>query len=87
MVVTVEPGFYIIPSLLRDPEMRDQLSERVKWEEAHRLAPFGGIRIEDDILITEEGHENLTSAIPKEAKEIESIVGSGKKPTERLSVS
>ena len=85
MVVTVEPGFYIIPSLLRDPEMRDQLSERVKWEEAHRLAPFGGIRIEDDILITEEGHENLTAAIPRESKDIEALVGSGKRPGERLS--
>ena len=55
MVVTVEPGFYIIPSLLRDQGMRDTLGDRIYWEEAHRLAPFGGIRIEDDVLITSDG--------------------------------
>lgn len=35
-----------------------------------------GVRIEDNILVTEQGHENLTSAIPKEIHEIESLVGS-----------
>lgn len=85
MVVTVEPGFYIIPHLLRDQTLRDTLGEGIYWEEAHRFAPFGGIRIEDDILITDEGPEVLTSAIPKEAKSIETLVGSGLSPSERLS--
>jgi Xaa-Pro aminopeptidase len=33
-----------------------------------------GIRIEDDILVTKDGHENLSSAIPKEADELETLI-------------
>lgn len=36
-----------------------------------------GVRIEDDILVTETGYENLTAAIPKTVEELEAIVGSG----------
>ena len=35
-----------------------------------------GVRIEDDILVTTDGNENLTSAIPKAVDELEDIVGS-----------
>ena len=86
MVVTVEPGFYIIPHLLRDQALRDTLGDGIYWEEAHRFAPFGGIRIEDDVLITNEGPDVLTGSIPKELKSIEAMVGSGQTPKERLSL-
>lgn len=36
-----------------------------------------GVRIEDDLLVTPEGHENLTAAIPKEIGELESLIGTG----------
>jgi len=36
-----------------------------------------GVRIEDDLLVTADGHENLTAAIPKRVEELEAIVGSG----------
>ena len=85
MVVTIEPGFYIIPSLLRDQEMRDRFDDHVNWEEAHRLAPFGGIRIEDDVWITEDGPEVLTDSIPRTVAEIEAAVGAGPPPEQRLS--
>ena len=84
MVVTIEPGFYIIPSLLRDQTMRDTLGDRIYWEEAHRLAPFGGIRIEDDVLITPEGPDVLSAGIPKEIRSIQNLVGSGLTPQERF---
>ena len=84
MVVTVEPGFYIIPSLLRDQGMRDTLGDRIYWEEAHRLAPFGGIRIEDDVLITSDGPDVLSAGIPKEIRSIQNLVGSGPTPKDRF---
>jgi Xaa-Pro dipeptidase len=57
-VVTIEPGLYFIPSLLRGLlERHEALVDRAKIE---RLVPFGGIRIEDDVEITADGHRNLT---------------------------
>jgi Xaa-Pro aminopeptidase len=37
-----------------------------------------GVRIEDDVLITADGHENLTAAIPKDPDELEALVGEGR---------
>ena len=61
MVMTVEPGLYFPPDDGKAPG---------------RLRGIG-IRIEDDVLVTESGHEVLTAAAPKSIEEIESIVGSG----------
>ncbi len=55
MVLTIEPGIYV------DPENED-VDER--WRGI-------GIRIEDDVLVTESGHEILTSAAPKSIEEVE----------------
>jgi len=64
-VVTIEPGLYFIESLLTDPERRDIYASDVNWDRADVLRDFGGIRIEDDILVTDGAPENLTEAIPK----------------------
>jgi len=61
MVFTIEPGIYIA----KDDETVPEKYRGV------------GIRIEDDILITAEGCENLTASIPKEIEQVEKIVGSG----------
>ncbi len=63
MVLTVEPGIYV-------PE--DDKSAPAKYRGI-------GIRIEDDVLVTEEGNRNLTSKVPKDADEIEAIMRGGKK--------
>ena len=59
MVITIEPGLYIIDMLLED--LRGTPAEtHVNWNAVDRLRPFGGIRIEDDVRVLPDGHENLT---------------------------
>jgi Xaa-Pro aminopeptidase len=55
MVLTVEPGIYVDP---------DDDAIEARWRGI-------GIRIEDDIVVTADGHENLTASIPKEVDEVE----------------
>ena len=58
-VFTVEPGLYFIPMLLR--KYRENGSASIfNWKLIDELTPFGGIRIEDNVLITKSGHRNLT---------------------------
>jgi Xaa-Pro aminopeptidase len=63
-VVTIEPGIYFVPALLGDPEMRERHRDAVRWDEADRLLDFGGIRLEENVLITDDGAEVLTGDIP-----------------------
>lgn len=57
--VTIEPGIYFIPMLL-DPVREGQHESLVNWDLVDRLAPLGGIRIEDDVLCTEGAPRDLT---------------------------
>ncbi|MEZ5214961.1 MAG: M24 family metallopeptidase, partial [Microbacterium sp.] len=82
MCFTIEPGIYFVPAILRNKEFRQQFKGRVDFRRAEEfltcnsLRGFGGIRIEDDVLITDSGHEVLTAAIPKERQAVEALVGS-----------
>lgn len=64
-VVTVEPGIYFVPALLNDPLFRDRFEDVVDWDRVEGMLSFGGIRIEDDVLITADGHEILTKDVPR----------------------
>jgi Xaa-Pro aminopeptidase len=64
MVVTVEPGVYFVPALLQDPERRARHRDEVDWARVDRMLDFGGIRIEDNLLVTAAGHEVITADVP-----------------------
>lgn len=64
-LVTVEPGLYFIPALLHDAEKRAKHQSRVHWDALDPWIELGGMRIEDNVLVTASGPRNLTSAIPK----------------------
>jgi Xaa-Pro aminopeptidase len=64
MVVTVEPGIYFVPALLGDPDRRHRYRDHVAWDRVDRMLDFGGIRIEDDVLITEGGNKVMTADVP-----------------------
>lgn len=62
-VTTVEPGLYFIEPLLRDPMRREAFADTVNWPEVDRWIGIGGVRLEDNILVTETGPVNLTKDI------------------------
>jgi Xaa-Pro aminopeptidase len=57
---TVEPGVYLVPALLEAARGRDD----VVWERVDALRGFGGVRLEQDVVIGDDGCEVLTEAIP-----------------------
>jgi Xaa-Pro dipeptidase len=58
-VVTIEPGLYFI-DLLLDAARSDGRGGRIRWDAVERLRPYGGIRVEDDVVCTTGAPENLT---------------------------
>ncbi len=58
-VLTIEPGLYFIDQLL-SPLRSDARGADVDWELVDRFSPFGGVRIEDDVVVTSDGIVNLT---------------------------
>ncbi len=64
MAVTVEPGIYFVRALLEDPRQRHRHRGHVRWDQVDRWLDFGGIRIEDDVLVTDAAPDVLTAALP-----------------------
>ncbi len=77
-VVTVEPGFYVVPAVLADRTLRDRFFGIVDFEAASEWAGFGGIRIEDDVLVTEGDPEVLTAGVPKDPDTLQALVGTSR---------
>jgi Xaa-Pro aminopeptidase len=64
-VMTVEPGVYFVPAILDDPDRRSKFKNEVAWDALSKWRVVGGVRIEDDILVTAKEPKVLTAAIPK----------------------
>jgi Xaa-Pro dipeptidase len=58
-VVTVEPGFYFIEQLLNEARAKP-IGQKINWSRVEQLKPFGGIRIEDNVVARAGTPENLT---------------------------
>ena len=72
-VFTVEPGCYFIPELIELWKNEGKFKEFINYSKIDGYMSIGGIRIEDNVLITEKGHKLLGKPIPKTIKEVESI--------------
>lgn len=70
-VVTVEPGIYFIPALIAKWKREKKFAQFINYAKVESYLNFGGVRIEDDVLVTRTGHRVLGKPIPKTVKEIE----------------
>jgi len=76
LVLTVEPGIYFIPALIDKWRAEDKFPEFVDYDKVERYKDFGGIRIEDDVLVTKDGSQVLGKPIPKTIQELKDIAAS-----------
>ncbi len=75
-VITNEPGIYFIPALIEKWKSENINTEFINFKELENYLNFGGVRLEDDMLITKDGSRNLgKERIPIYLEEIEKIVG------------
>jgi Xaa-Pro aminopeptidase len=72
-VITIEPGIYFIPELIRTWQKEKKFGEFIAYERLDNYIEFGGIRIEDDIVVTNDGSQIIGKPIPKSIEEVEEI--------------
>ena len=72
-VMTVEPGVYFIPELINRWKAENKLEQFINYDKVEEYRDFGGVRIEDDVLVTEEGCRLLGKPIPKSIEQVESL--------------
>lgn len=77
-VLTVEPGVYFIPQLIDKWSAEGRHDAFIKYDQFEQYRDFGGIRIEDDVLVTEDSHRILGPPIPKSVNEVEAMAGAAK---------
>ncbi|MFH1160045.1 MAG: aminopeptidase P family protein [bacterium] len=73
-VMTIEPGIYFIPELIDSWKSEKKHTQFINYDIVDTYRDFGGIRIEDNVLVTRTGFRVLGKPIPKTVQEIESIM-------------
>ncbi len=76
-VVTNEPGCYFIPALIDKWQSEDINKDFINFDKVNEYRDFGGIRLEDDILVTETGSEIIGERVPITPDEVEKVVQKG----------
>jgi Xaa-Pro aminopeptidase len=74
-ILTVEPGIYFIPQLIAKWESEKKFLEYINYDMVKSYLDFGGIRIEDNVLVTDDGYRVLGKPIPKSVDDIENVMG------------
>jgi len=72
-VITVEPGIYFIPELIKRWKAENKNSQYINYDMVKKYKDFGGMRVEDDVLVTENGCHVLGKKIPKAIAEVEDM--------------
>jgi Xaa-Pro aminopeptidase len=72
--VTVEPGIYFIPQLIDKWRNEGRYRDFIQYDAVEKFKGFGGVRIEDNILVTAKGNRVIGKAIEKDAGEVEKIM-------------
>jgi len=73
-VITNEPGCYFIPALIDIWKKEKKLEQFINYDKVEAYRGFGGVRIEDDVLITDTGSRILGTPIPKTVEEVETTM-------------
>jgi Xaa-Pro dipeptidase len=79
MVLTVEPGCYFIDYLIDEALNNPQQMKYINKDILISLRGFGGVRLEDDVVVTADGVDNFTTC-PRSVEEIESVMSGGEWP-------
>jgi Xaa-Pro aminopeptidase len=74
-VVTVEPGIYFIPALMDQWRQDGKHADFINYEVAETYRGFGGVRIEDNVMVTKNGYRILGPSIAKAVAEVEALRG------------
>jgi Xaa-Pro aminopeptidase len=74
-VMTVEPGIYFIPALIDQWQAEKKAAPFINYSAVEKFRRFGGIRIEDNVLVTAKGVQVLGKPIPKKIADLEKAVG------------
>ncbi|MFC6103296.1 aminopeptidase P family protein [Olivibacter domesticus] len=72
-VLTVEPGIYFIPELFSRWKAENKLKDFINYNEVEKYLSFGGVRIEDNYLVTDTGYKKLGKELAKTIEEVEEI--------------